>query len=206
MDILSNLSDRPNAGVNPDLLAQALEHSHGDSGSVSSFLNASLRTFINKIKLESMGYKETIFRLRRFDEIKKVYAKKIVQHEEKHDENTHLGDPNFCGLIYPSLLTEVFLTVKGNVVVQKSVARELHYCNGKPVSDTSYVASECVQNQCEAVPAPRVMDLIIHNQFDAIRKALPEPVQGAVLAAMNSRANLKILEQLDPVFLEEMEL
>lgn len=205
MDYLSSLS-YPDLEIDRDLLAKAVDLSQGDSRLVSTFLNNALRTYINKTRLESMGFKETLFRLRRFDEVKRVYCKRIAQYEKKHDENTHLNDPNFCGVIYPSTLTEVFLSAKGNLIVQKSVAREIHYCNGQAVQDSTFSSSERILNNSEEFQSPRVMDIIVHNQFEAIRRSLPEAIHSTVIAALNSRISQRLADQLDPEFLRELEL
>lgn len=205
MDFLTSLNHH-GIEIDGELLTKAVDLSQGDSRSVSSFLTAALRTYINKTKLESLGFKETLFRLRKFDEVKHVYAKRIAQYEKKHDENTHLNDPNFCGIIYPSTLTEVFLTARGNLIVQKSVAREITYCNGKPVRDTVFSSSERFQNDADDFQTPRVMDIIIHNQFDAIRRDLPDSIHTTVIAALNSRVSQRLADQLDPEFLNTLEL
>jgi hypothetical protein len=205
MDYLSSLSF-PDLEIDRELLAKAVDLSQGDSRSVSFFLTGALRTYINKARLEAMGFKETLFRLRRFDEVKRVYCKRIAQFEKKHAENTHLNDPNFCGIIYPSTLTEVFLTAKGNLIVQKSVAREIHYCNGQAVRDTTFSSSERILNSTEEFQSPRVMDIIIHNQFEAIRRDLPDTMHSTVIAALNSRISQRLADQLDAEFLRELEL
>lgn len=192
--------------IDRDLLAKAVDLSQGDSLAVSSFLTAALRTYINKTKLEALGFKEMMFRLRRFDEVKKVYCKKIAQFEKKHDENTHLNDPNFCGILYPSTLTEVFLTAKGNLIVQKSVAKEIVYCNGQAIRENTFHSSERFHNDAEDYQSPRVMDIIIHNQFDAIRRDLPESIHSTVIAALNSRISQRLADQLDPEFVSGLEL
>lgn len=205
MDYLSSLP-YSDLEIDRELLTKAVDLSQGDSRSVSLFLTGALRTYMNKTKLESMGFKETLFRLRRFDEVKRVYCKRIAQFEKKHDENTHLNDPNFCGIIYPSTLTEVFLTAKGNLIVQKSVAKEIHYCNGQAVRETTFSSSERFLNSAEEYQAPRVMDIIIHNQFEAIRRDLPEAIHSTVVAALNSRISQRLADQLDTEFLRELEL
>ncbi|WP_438448892.1 hypothetical protein [Gorillibacterium sp. sgz5001074] len=205
MDFLTSLP-HPEVEIDRELLNKAVDLSQGDSRAVSSFLTAALRTYINKTKLEALGFKETLFRLRKFDEVKKVYCKKIAQHEKKTDENTHLNDPNFCGIIYPSTLTEVFLTARGNLIVQKSVAREILYCNGQAVRETTFSSSERFHNEAEEHLAPRVMDIIIHNQFEAIRRELPESIHTTVIAALNSRISQRLADQLDQDFLRELEL
>lgn len=205
MDYLSSLP-HPDLDIDRELLTKAVDLSQGDSRSVSQFLTGALRTYINKARLESMGFKETLFRLRRFDEVKRVYCKRIAQYEKKHDENTHLNDPNFCGIIYPSTITEVFLTAKGNLIVQKSVAKEIQFCNGQAVRETVFSASERFLNNSEEFETPRVMDIIIHNQFDAIRRDLPESIHSTVIAALNSRISQRLADQLDTEFLRELEL
>ncbi|MDF2922709.1 MAG: hypothetical protein K0R57_1623 [Paenibacillaceae bacterium] len=205
MDYLSSIPHN-DIEIDRELLNKAIDLSQGDSRSVSSFLTGALRVYLNKTRLESMGFKETLFRLRRFDEVKRVYCKRIAHYEKKHDENTHLNDPYFCGIIYPSTLTEVFLTAKGNLIIQKSVAKEIHYCNGKAVQETTYSSSERILNNAEDFQAPRVMDIIIHNQFEAVRRDLPEPIHSTVVAALNSRISQRLAEQLDAEFLHELEL
>lgn len=205
MDYLSSLSYH-DLEIDRELLNKAMDLSQGDSRSVSAFLTGALRTYINKTRLESMGFKETMFRLRRFDEVKRVYCKRIAYFEKKYDENTHLNDPNFCGVIYPSTLTEVFLTAKNNLIVQKSVSREIQYCNGQAVRDTTFSSSERYLNAADEFQAPRIMDIIIHNQFDAIRRDLPEPIHSTVIAALNSRISQRLADQLDSEFLRELEL
>lgn len=192
--------------IDRDLLSKAVELSRGDTQAVSEYLSAALRTLINKNRLEALGFKETVFRLRRLDEVKRIYCKKIAQHEKKHDENTHLNDPHFCGVLYPSTLTEVFLTARGNLIIRKSVSREIHYCNGQAVRETTYSASERFQNDTAEFEEPRVMDILIHNQFEAVRRELPESVHTAVVAVMNSRISQRLIEQLDPEFVRELEL
>jgi hypothetical protein len=196
----------PGFEIDRELLTKAVDLSQGDSRAVSSFLTAALRTYINKTKMEALGFKEIMFRLRKFDEVKKVYCKKIAQYEKKHDENTHLNDPNFCGIIYPSTLTEVFLTARGNLIVQKSVAKEILFCNGQPVRETTFSSSERFHNDAEEFQTPRVMDIIIHNQFEAIRRDLPESIHSTVIAALNSRISQRLADQLDADFLRELEL
>jgi hypothetical protein len=205
MDFLASLP-HPEVEIDRELLNKAVDLSQGDSRPVSSFLTAALRTYINKARMESLGFKETLFRLRKFDEVKKVYCKKIAQYEKKHDENTHLNDPNFCGIIYPSTLTEVFLTARGNLIVQKSVAHEILFCNGKAVRETTFSSSERFQDDSEEFNTPRVMDIIINNQFEAIRRELPESIHTTVIAALNSRISQRLADQLDPEFLRELEL
>lgn len=205
MDFLTS-HYHPELEIDRDLLTKAVDLSQGDSRAVTSFLSAALRTYINKAKIEALGFKETWFRLRKFDEVKKVYCKKIAQYEKKHDENTHLNDPNFCGIIYPSTLTEVFLTAKGNLIVQKSVAKEILYCNGQAVRETTFSSNESFHSDAEEFQAPRVMDIIIHNQFEAIRRELPESIHTTVIAALNSRISQRLADQLDSEFLRELEL
>lgn len=205
MEYLSSLSG-PDLEIDRELLAKAIDLSQGDSRPVSLFLAGALRTYINKTRLESMGFKETLFRLRRFEEVKRVYCKRIAHFEKKQDENTHLNNPHFCGIIYPSTLTEVFLTAKGNLIVQKSVAKEIHFCNGQAIGETVFSTSERYLNSTEEYQAPRVMDVIIHNQFDAVRKDLPESIHSTVISALNIRITQRLSEQLDPEFLQELEL
>lgn len=205
MDYLSSLS-YPDLEIDRELLAKAIDLTQGDSRPVSLFLTGALRTYINKARLESMGFKETLFRLRRFEEVKRVYCKRIAHFEKKHDENTYLDDPHFCGIIYPSTLTEVFLTAKGNLIIQKSVAKEILYCNGQAVGETVFSSSERYLNSAEEYQAPRVMDVIVHNQFEGVRRDLPESIHSTVISALNIRITQRLSEQLDPEFLQELEL
>lgn len=205
MDFLTS-HPLPGIEIDRDLLTKAVDLSQGDSRAVSSYLTAALRTYINKTKMEALGFKETLFRLRKLDEVKRVYCKKIAQHEKKHDENTHLNDPNFCGIIYPSTLTEVFLTARGNLIIRKSVAKEILYCNGQAVRETTFSSSERLHNDAEEFQTPRVMDIIIHNQFEPVRRDLPESIHSTVIAALNSRISQRLADQLDSEFLQELEL
>ncbi|MNJ01520.1 hypothetical protein D3C73_1611800 [compost metagenome] len=50
------------------------------------------------------------------------------------------------------------------------------------------------------------MDIIIHNQFEAIRRDLPESIHTTVIAALNSRISQRLADQLDPEFLNQLEL
>ncbi|MNP81222.1 hypothetical protein D3C76_1795240 [compost metagenome] len=50
------------------------------------------------------------------------------------------------------------------------------------------------------------MDVIFHNQFDAVRKDLPESIHSTVISALNIRITQRLSEQLDPEFLQELEL
>lgn len=192
--------------IDPDLLVKAIDLSRGNSQAVSQFLTSSLRTYINKARLESMGFKETLFRLRRFDEIKRVYCKPIAQFEKKHAEDTHLNDPNFCGIIYPFTLTEVFLTAKGNLILQKSVSGEIQFFNGKAVQEASFSSSGAFLNHSGSYQPRRIMEVVIHNQFDAIRRHLPQAIQSTVLAALSSRITQRLTDQLDPEFIRDLEL
>lgn len=192
--------------IDPVQLEKALELAGGDTRQLSLFLSQSLKTFINKAKLEAAGYKETLFRLNRHEEVKKVFARKVAQLEIKNDENAHLNDPNFCGIIYPSTLVEVFLTVKGNLLVQKSVARVLHYCNGQVIRDYTLSASHCTTAGCEEVETPRIVSLSVHSSLETLRREIPDSLYPTVAGAYHSRKDQRFREELDSDFYEEIEL
>lgn len=192
--------------IDSGLLEKALELTGGDAELISAALSQSLKTFINKAKLESLGFKETLFRLSQYDEVKKLFVRKIAQHEARSDELVHLNDPNFCGVIYPSTLIEVFLTIKGNLLVQKTVARVLHYCNGQVIRDYMLTASHCTSDGCEEVQTPRIISLSVHNELETVKRELPEIIHSTVAGAYHSRKDQRYREELDSEFYEEIEL
>lgn len=192
--------------IDSALLEKALELAGGDTRHLSAILSQSLKAFINKAKLEAAGYKEMLFHLKQYDEVKKVFARKVAMLEVKNDELAHLNDPNFCGVIYPSTLVEVFLTVKGNLLVQKSVARVLHYCNGQVIRDYLLSASHCTEKGCEEVHTPHTVSLSIHNSLDTLKQEIPDSLYPTVAGAFHSRKDQRFREELDSDFYKEIEL
>ncbi|BCG60396.1 hypothetical protein [Paenibacillus sp. URB8-2] len=189
--ITGQSNDYDDLNADPLLLHKAFEMSRGDDNQISELINQTLRAYINQTKLETLGYRETLFHLAKYNEVKKLFVKPIAKHEIKHDLNTHLNDPNFCGVIYPSAVVEVFMTPKGNILMQKSVDREIHFCNGVVIRDHT---------------SPRIMEFKVLDHADSIRRELPDLMHASVTAVLNSKGSNRLLKELDRDFIDALEL
>ncbi|WP_410513279.1 hypothetical protein PaeBR_02075 [Paenibacillus sp. BR2-3] len=178
--------------VDPSLINRAFITGHGESKPISDFINQALKNYINNSMLEARGYKETLFILSKNQEIKKLFVKSIAKHEIKHDyPYDHVNNPNFSGVVYPSTFIEVFVTSKSNILVQKAINREVHFCNGQIIQEQDLF---------------RTTDFIICPSLESVRKNVPEPLFKLISESYTQHIMTRTTLDLDDDFYQELEL
>jgi hypothetical protein len=184
----STLSD---IQVDPQLLQKAFETSKGNVQEISALINHTLQRFINKAKLEALGYKEMLFHIAKHHEVKRVFTKLVLTHHIVHDPKDHMNDPYFSGVIYPNTSVNVFITPKNNIIVQKSTDQEIHFCNGRVIQEQT---------------THRMLEFKVVNHVEAIQHEIPEAKFATVYNAINANGANRLKEILDEEFYNELEL
>lgn len=85
----------------------------------------------------------------------------------------------------------VFITPKNNIIIQKSVDQEIHFCNGRVIQEQT---------------THRMLEFRVFNRADSIRYEIPETKFASVYSAINTNDANRIKETLDEEFYKELEL
>lgn len=176
--------------IDPVLLQKALETGKGNNTLISDLINLTLKSYINKSVLEARGFKETVFHLPKNKEVKKLFVKSIAKHEIKHNPHDHVDNPNFSGVVYPSTLIEIFVSPKANILIKKSINREVHFSNGQIVHEQMF---------------NRTIDLIISSDLEDVITKVPE-LSLSLSAAYPQQDLSTIRSELDEDFFQELVL
>ena len=177
--------------VEPQLLQQAYEGSKGNLYEIAELINHTLKEFINKTRLEEFGYREAIFYMTQNHEVKHLYTKFLLRHTVFRNPKDHENDPYFCGVVYPNTFTDVFITPKNNIIIQKSVDQEIHFCNGRVVLEQV---------------VHRVLNLKVDSRIDEMRHDLPDSKLATIYSALKANTTNRLKQLLDDEFYKELEL
>lgn len=174
--------------LDSELLKQAMDQSQPDTQDLATTLNQTLLTYINKSRLETMGYTETLFQLEKATSVK-VFAKQILSHITQRKLEEFYKNPHFCGIVYPDTRTDIYLTPKSNLIVLKSITLSILFRNGVIIQE----------EQMDRVIGCKILypSRATIEQFD-----LPKDQTELIFATIQSQ---EIRSALHPTFYESLE-
>lgn len=198
MPVSDSKSSRPSISVDisQENYEEALRNCSGSVESVQDLLNHALLEFNVRKKAEALGFELTTFHVNKYREVLKVYAKKIASFEASKPVDAILTNPDFCGILYPRSATEIYQTMKGNIIMKKSVSDAVHYCNGQAVANTANEGTELTY---------RTVDISIFDSVQDLEKMIPpQAYRTAVVSA--GAFDSKEFERQNPEFFELLSL
>ncbi|ADM69928.1 hypothetical protein GMA19_02115 [Paenibacillus polymyxa E681] len=150
--------------------------------------NQALQSNVNRSVLDTHGYTETVFEFPN-NQVKKLFVKRLANYEAKNDPYDYVINPNFYGVVYPSILIEIFMTPKTNILVQKSVNNQVQFENGQ-------IIQEQAMN--------KTIDLIIFPNLENSRNMLPDSLFQSVAATLSVQNPTSVRPVPDEMFRQEL--
>ncbi|MEC0181048.1 hypothetical protein P4H61_06005 [Paenibacillus peoriae] len=151
--------------------------------------NQALQDYVNRSVLDTYGYTETIFEFPNSQEVKKLFVKRLANYEAKNDPYDYVINPYFNGVVYPSILFEIFMTPKTNILVQKSANNQIQFKDGQIIQEQAML---------------KMIDLIVCPNLESTRNMLPEPLFQSVAATLSLQDPTSVRPVLDEMFRQEL--
>ncbi|WP_431089162.1 hypothetical protein [Paenibacillus sp. 8b26] len=109
--------------------------------------------------------------------------------ETRNDPYDYVSNPNFNGVVYPTILIEIFMTPKTNILVQKSVNNQIQFKDGQIIQEQAMI---------------KTTDLIVCSNLESARNMLPEPLFQSVAVTLSVQDPTSVRPVLDDMFHQEL--
>ncbi|EHS57761.1 hypothetical protein P4H71_19720 [Paenibacillus kribbensis] len=152
-------------------------------------MNQALQGNVNRSVLDAHGYTEIVFEFPNNQEVKKLFVKRLANYEVKNDPYDYVTNPNFNGVVYPSILFEIFMTPKTNILVQKSVNNQIQFKDGQIIQEQAMI---------------KMIDLIVYPNLKSARNILPDSLFQSVAATLSLQDPTSVRPALDEMFRQEL--